>query len=336
MAYQETLEGVMRPLSAMLFQRLTLSADRLRRPGGRLVSKPASRIKEQLLIGGNVLVCGARSMAVAEGADPDRVWHGLGEALYRLRRADKLLGETGIILVKDLAADSDEARDKLRLLGYRSVETEPDMVLALLPHWRTYDDYLADLTSSYRSAAKKLDKDCAAAGVQLRLATAAEMVERAEELHGLYLQVHDAQDLRMATLTPGYLPAMAVALGERFVCRVAEQGGRWMGFLCSVIDGSTAVAYFVGYDRELNQQAPLYLALLQHAVEDAIGFGAQRMSMGRTALEPKAKMGCRPEPLACAVRHRVAAMNVLVSALVRTASHEEPPQRSPFKKGVGA
>src|SRR5205814_9554020 len=65
----------------------------------------------------------------------------------------------------------------------------------------------------------------------------------------------------------------------------------------SIGDGETAVGYYIGYDRETNAQAPIYLTLLQSTVEDAIALGARRLSLGRTALEPKAKMGCKPEPL---------------------------------------
>jgi hypothetical protein len=251
--------------------------------------------------------------------------------MYRLRRADKLLGETDVVMVKDFAADREPTRESLRLLGYRSVDTEPDMVLTLQPGWKTYDDYLASLTSSYRSAARKLGKDCATAGITLRPATADEMRQRQGEIHALYEQVHRGQGLRLASLAPGYLAAMAEVLGDRFVCRVAERDGRWLGFITSVIDGDTALGYYVGYDRAANAQAPIYLSLLQSTIEDAIAFGASRLSLGRTALEPKAKMGCKPEPLACAVRHRVSALNWIVSALTRTASHDEPPERSPFK-----
>jgi hypothetical protein len=211
------------------------------------------------------------------------------------------------------------------------VETEPDMVLTLKPAWKKYDDYLASLTSSYRSSAKKLVKDCQAAGLVLRTVSVTEMQARQHELHALYEQVHQGQGLRLATLSPSYLPAMAQALGERFVCRVAERNGQWLGFVTSINDGATALGYYIGYDREANAQAPIYLTLLQSTVEDAIAFGASRLSLGRTALEPKAKMGCKPEALACAVRHRVSALNWIVSALTRTASHDEPPERSPFK-----
>jgi hypothetical protein len=321
-----------RPVAAMLFQRVRVSGDRLRKPSGkRLLDKPLAGLQEHLLVCGNLLVWGARAVAFAPDADEAQLWHGVGEALYRLRRADKLLGEADVVMVKDFAADREPTRESLRLLGYRSVETEPDMVLSLKPAWKHYDDYLASLTSGYRSGAKKLAKDCAAAGIVLRTAGAAEMASRQHELHALYEQVHQGQGLRLATLSPGYLAAMAQALGERFVCRVAERDGQWLGFVTSVHDGPTALGYYIGYDRAANAGAPIYLALLQSTVQDAISFGASRLSLGRTALEPKAKMGCKPEPLACAVRHRVSALNWIVSALTRTASHDEPPERSPFK-----
>lgn len=321
------------PVAALLLQRVAVGGAQLRKPGAkRLVDGPMAGLKEHLLVCGNLLVWGPRSMALAPHADADQLWHGVCEAIYRLRRADKLHGQSDLALIKDLALPGTEVPAALRLLGYRTVETEPDMVLTLRPEWRSWDDYLASMTSGYRSGAKKLLKDCAAAGVTLREATADEMQARAAELHDLYGQVHAVQGLRLATLTPEYLPAMARALGARFRCRVAEHAdGRWLGFVTSVHDGDTTLGYYIGYDRAANAEAPLYLSLLQSTVQDAIAFGSSRLSLGRTALEPKAKLGAKPEPLSCAVRHRVSALNWITTALTRTAEHDEPPERSPFK-----
>ena len=325
-----------RPVAAMLFQRVLVGGERLRKPRKTsLLDKPVARLQERLLVCGNLLVWGARGVAFAPEVDAEMLWHGVGEAMYRLRRGDKLLGESDIALVKDFCGQAPAVRESLRLLGYRSVDTEPDMVLTLAPGWQRFDDYLASLTSSYRSSAKKLLKDCAAAGVTLRCIDADEMARRQDELHALYEQVHQAQGLRLASLQPGYLPAMARALGEHgFACRIAELDGRAVGFVTAVKDGATALGYYIGYDRDTNQHAPVYLALLQSTIEDALRFGAARLSLGRTALEPKARMGCKPEPLACAARHRVSAVNGLVSAITRSATHDEPPDRSPFKQGA--
>jgi hypothetical protein len=326
-------------VALMLFQRVTVSGGRLRKPSAakRLLDKPLAGLQEHVLVCGNLLVWGPRAIAFAPGVDEAQLWHGVGEAMYRLRRADKLIGESDFALIKDFAGDRPETQATLRRFGYRSTETEPDMVLTLSPDWRSYDDYLASLTSSYRSAAKKLVKDCANAGLSLRDIDAAEMARRADELHALYGQVHEAQGLRLATLTPGYLPAMAQALGSRFRCRVMERtDGSWAGFVTAVADGDTTLGYYIGYDRPTNETAPVYLSLLQSTVQDAIAFGTARLSLGRTALEPKAKMGCKPEALACGMRHRVGALNWVVSALTRNATHDEPPERSPFKLAKAA
>src|SRR6185295_16811822 len=123
--------------------------------------------------------------------------------------------------------------------------------------WVRFDDYLASLTSSYRNAAKKLFKDCTLAGVALRTIDAAEMLARQHEIHALYEQVHQGQGLRLATLLPSYLPALARSLQGRFICRVAERDGHMLGFVTSVSDGDTAVGYYIGYDRETNADAPI-------------------------------------------------------------------------------
>jgi hypothetical protein len=321
------------PVAIVLLQRISLTGDRIpqKEDTKKLRHKPLAKYAEHVLVCGNVLVWGTRSMAFAADADPVQTWHAVCEAIYRLRRADKLLGESDLIMVKDFATSDAAAQENLRLLGYRSVETEPDMVLDIRPEWKKPDDYLASLTSSYRSNAKKLLKDCAAAGISFRLLSPAEMLARADELHALYLQVHEGQGLRLATLHPLYLPAMAQILGERFRCRVAEQDGKALGFVTTVRDASTAVGYYIGYDKPSNEAAPIYLSLLGSCVDDAIEMGAQQLSLGRTALEPKAKMGCKPVSLSCAVKHRVSALNPLLSALTHNVSHNEPPERSPFK-----
>lgn len=320
------------PVAALLLQRVSVGGAQLRKPGAKKLVDPMGGLREHLLVCGNLLVWGARSMALAPHADEGQLWHAVCEAIYRVRRADKLNGQSDLALIKDLGMAEAHVPPSLRLLGYRSVETEPDMVLTLRPEWKSWDDYLASMTSGYRSAAKKLLKDCAAANLTLREASAEEMLARADELHALYGQVHQAQGLRLATLSPHYLPAMAAALGPRFRCRVAEHAdGRWLGFVTSVHDGDTTLGYYIGYDRAANADAPIYLTLLQSTVQDALAFGSTRLSLGRTALEPKAKMGCKPEPLSCAVRHRVSALNWITTALTRTAEHDEPPERSPFK-----
>jgi Acetyltransferase (GNAT) domain len=321
------------PVCAMIFQRINVSADRLQKKKSQnLASNTLKKIDEQLLVCGNVLIWGQRSIAFSSDADQSTIWSAVGEAIYRLRRADKLLGEMNFIMVKDFSDNIESVQEQLRTLGYRSVDTEPDMVLNIRPNWKTPNDYLQSLTSSYRSNVKKLQKDCATAGVIFSAYSAEQMLEHAQELHQLYLQVHEGQGLRLATLNPLYLPAMKQILGNNFRCRVAHLNGALVGFTTTVLDNENAIGYFIGYDKPSNDIAPIYLSLLRSCVDDAIEMGAKQVSLGRTALEPKAKMGCLPVPIACAVKYRVSMINPLLTGLTKNVSHAEPPDRNPFKK----
>jgi predicted N-acyltransferase len=204
------------------------------------------------------------------------------------------------------------------------------MVLELPSKWKDHKDYLAGLTSSYRQAAKKVFKEIDAAGISVdRDLDAGASVER---LHALYLQVHENAALRPVTLSPGYLPALQAALGPRFRIAALRRGGEILGFVTTLKDGDTAVGYFMGFDRAASESAPLYLRLLHATVEDALAMGCRRLSLGRTALDPKSRLGARPVPMQVWVRHRLPWLNLLVRGIAGSVPHAEAPERNPFKE----
>ncbi|MBN8248718.1 MAG: hypothetical protein J0L84_14920 [Verrucomicrobia bacterium] len=73
---------------------------------------------------------------------------------------------------------------------------------------------------------------------------------------------------------------------------------------------------------------PLSLRWLHITVADAIAWGCRRLSLGRTALEPKAALGARPEPMSVGLRHRVPAVHWLVRGMLDAVPHAEAPERA--------
>lgn len=322
-----------RPLAAVAAQSVQISAARVQKKNAsrrkQAVAAPLARIEERVLVCGNLLSWGQHGVAFAPGADRRELWPAVAEALYRLRRADRLSGDTDLVLVKDITeADAADA-DALAQFSYRPLETDPDMVLELSPKWRAYADYLASLNSKYRKAARQIEKEVEGAGC--RVETLDDVAAGAAEMHALYLQVHEQARLRLVTLTPEFLPALAAAFGDAFRCTVIRRDEEMLGFVTTHRDGETAVGYYMGFDRATNAATPIYFRLLQAVVEDAIKLGCRRLSLGRTALEPKARLGARPAPLRVWVRHRIPALNLLVRGLLRAAHHDEAPERNPFK-----
>ena len=324
------------PVAAVAAQSVTVSLSRVSRKAkkGRAAAQ-LEKLQEKLFVCGNLLSWGMHGIAFAPNEDAAALWPAVAEAIYRLRRADKLSGgDTAFVMVKDIPGDYEAGAATLSRFSYRRLETEPNMVLDVSSKWRTYEDYLASLTSRYRKQAKEIAKDVAAAGLHVEsLNSPAEVARHAQTIHELYLQTHHNARLRLVTLAPTFLPSLAEAFGDDLRCTIVRRDDQLLGFVTTLRDGETAVGYYIGFDRTTNADVPIYFRLLQSVVDDAISFGCRRLSLGRTALEPKARLGAHPEPFSIWIRHRIPMLNVLVRGLLQTISHhDEAPERNPFKE----
>ncbi len=298
---------------------------------GALTGAAGNNITQRILTCGNLLTYGQHGVAVAADADKSLVWHGVAEVLYRVREADKLRGKTHFIMVKDL--HDSHARDAAHLthLSYRQVETEPNMVLAIADGWKSYDDYLASLSSKYRANLRNgILKPIEEAGCKLVPLTNLAAIEA--EMFAQYQAVQINATVRPFTLRPEYFAALERAAGERFRATAIMRDNKMLGFLITVAESDTALAYHIGFDRAAAAELPVYLRLLHAGIADSISLGAKRVSFGRTALEPKAALGAKPQPFTVLLRHRQPVLNKLIKRLLTGVEHAEPPERNPFKQ----
>ena len=291
------------------------------------------KLSERVLVCGNLLSYGMHAVAMSAEVSPDAVWPAVAELLYRVRRADKLVGQAGFIMIKDVTDLETQAVGVLQGLSYRRVETEPNMILALASEWKNHNDYLASLASKYRSSVKKqILEPLQGTGMTLR-AFDPDTIS-APRMHELYLQVHENAGFRPFTLHADYFGAFARAAGDNVRHQgVFDRDEKLLGFIVTLLDGETAVAYHIGFDREASSKHPLYLGLLHASIGDAIGMGAKTLSLGRTALEPKARLGAKPQRMEVWMRHRQPMLNQLTLRLLGMVPHDEAPDRNPFKGG---
>jgi hypothetical protein len=329
------------PQAAVVGQILELSGDQAISVGGakqnllKRALSPAARkvsaaVRARALVCGNLFSWGCHGVAFGPNTLANELWPGVAEALYRIRRSERLSGQTNLVFIKELSSDQQQSAEPLRRFSYRPIETDPDMVLELKPEWRKYEDYLNSLDRKYRKSAQQIVKEIEDAGCLVQRAREPDLYM--ERLHELYLSVHRNAAIRPATLPPDYLPALAKSAGEDFSCIILRRGEEILGFVTLLRDGELAIGYYIGYDREAAATLPLYLRLLHAVVEQAIDWKCRRLSLGRTALEPKARLGAAPQPLFIWARHRHPTVNFFVRKLTYAIPHGEPPQRNPFKK----
>jgi len=196
-----------------------------------------------MLVCGNLLSWGMHGISFAPDVDQQQLWPAVAEAIYRLRRVDKLFGDTAFVMVKDIPDAYAASATALARFSYRELETEPNMVLDISPQWKTYDDYLASLTSKYRKQAKQIEKEVDAAGCGIEEIKTGEIARNAEQLHALYLQTHKNARLRLVTLPVAFLPTLAERLGDDLRFTVLRRDDELLGFVTTVKDGETAVGY---------------------------------------------------------------------------------------------
>lgn len=141
-------------------------------------------------------------------------------------------------------------------LSYRYIETEPNMVLSLRPEGKSFDDYLASLTSKYRSGVRN--------AVFKPMAEAGCVVEHLEDLapyqdriFELYKSVQMNADFRPVQLPPDYFVGLQRVAGSRLRCSIVRKNDVILGFLISLADGDTALAYHIGFDRDAAVELPV-------------------------------------------------------------------------------
>jgi len=293
-------------------------------------SRALDKLDLRLLICGDLLAWGCPGAAFAPGKAPEPLWPAVSEALYRIARAQKLAGRTDFMYIKDIAAHDRAALRALAKFDYEPIESDPDMVLPIEPAWKTFEDYLQSLNHKYRKNAKAIFRQVQHAG--FRVEPLADVAAHAARLDALYRQVQERASTRYAVLRPSFLPALAAALREQFRCTVIRKGENIVAFVTTLRDGAACIGYYLGLDYGAMADGPLYLRLLFATVADAIELGCTRLSLGRTALEPKARLGARPVPMHVLARHRHPVLNALVRGLQFAVPHDEAPERHPFKE----
>lgn len=320
-----------KPIVALAAQILDVSGNQvLHVPDSKVRKKALESFKARILVCGSLVSSGFHGLAFAGDEPVDVLWHAVAEAIFRIRRADRLHGRIDYIMIKDLDQARSESAQPLLDFSYRPLQTEPEMVMPIRPAWKCFDDYLADLNSNYRSKARKIIKQVSEAGYRVERNADASIHDA--ELNALYREVEQRASTRLSALPPGYFGALATLAGaRRFRCTLIRDDNAIVAFMTTIKDGNRALGYYVGFDYAVNATVPLYLRLLQTLIEDGIELDCSELSFGRTAMEPKAALGATGQPSHVWLRHRVPVVNAMVRELFSRVEPDEVPQRRPFK-----
>jgi hypothetical protein len=284
------------------------------------------RMRVQILICGNLFVCGPHGFSWRSELGEEWAWSALAEAVEVIQAREPSLT---MVLVKDLAPDELGAARALQRAGLEPAQVESTMVLTVRPSWRSFEDYLADLTTKYRHQARRARRQCE--GVERRALSAGQIADLSPRVEALYGAVFERSRLRPSRVGASYFVHLKEALGDAFDFIGYFEGGALVAFNTRLRAGDELESYYVGLDYAHNERLALYFNALLDDVEHGILTRAHRILLGRTSLERKSALGAEPVNLHIFSRHR----EPLLYPLARRLSSLVQPRwtaRHPFRE----
>jgi hypothetical protein len=317
------------PIAIIVCQLAEVSGERIIGLDNKLGSALSKQVKEKVLVCGNLVSSGLHGVAFSDNLQPEQGWKIVGEVLTKIRHNENITGKVDFSLIKDIKGGYLEQSKNVERYSYRKIQTDPDMVLELPESVKTFDDYLGLLNSKYRSKVKKVIKNVDSAGYECKSITIDSALDKT--IHQLYLNVESKSKTRLATLPEGYFAKLSENLGKNFVCTAIYKDDTIVGFMSIIIDRLETMAYYVGFDYSVNEKIPVYFRLMQTVIEVAIDNNCNKISFGRSALEPKANLGAKPVETYVWARHNVSSVNFFLRKFFRNVPFDDAPERNVLK-----
>ncbi len=240
------------------------------------------------------------------------------------------------IFIKDLEENPDDNghydfKKDLASRKYREFLFHPNMVLPIRPNWKTFDDYMADISSKYKVRARKAFKrGSPLKKVQL---TEEDLKKNVDRLYELYKNVMSSAGFNMVVLHENYIVKLKENLGDDFRVTGYYLDGELIGYRTNITNFGEMEAHFLGYDQRFNKEYQLYMNMLLDCLRQGIEQRVDRIVFARTAMEIKSSIGAVPDDMFCYIRANNKLMNkMMVPILEYFRPDDKWVQRNPFKE----
>jgi hypothetical protein len=232
------------------------------------------------------------------------------------------------VLMKDFFPASKDGLFIFKKIGFTTFEVDHNMVMPILPEWKTYEDYLNSMNSKFRTKAKAaLNKSASLISTDLDVE---EIISKNKDLRILFDQVVGNADFSLGKMNLDALPELKRNMKERFVCRLFELNGEPVGFLTAIVNSTCVEAFLVGIDYKHNKAMAIYNRMLLEYVRIAIESGKSYIFFSRTASEIKTTVGAYPVEMTCCIRHPGRIGNFLINILFSYVKASPFEQREPY------
>jgi len=280
----------------------------------------------KILFCGNVFLSGEHGIRTSNEISKNAVMTQIGTALDTVAENTNPLHA---IFIKDFMTESLKNTRQFLNFGYSEIKVEPNMIIQLLPEWKTFEDYKNILKSKYRVKANKADSKSSA--LKTRLFTEHDFETYKDELQALYQNTIANASFNAQVLNLNTYVHLRATLKDDFIVKAYFLEDKLVGFLTALVNKNALDAHFIGLDYELNKSHAIYPRILNDYVRLGIEKQVSSINLGRTASEIKTTIGATPLELSCYIKHKNPLVNSLVKPFFKRIKIKEFKHHSPFK-----
>ncbi|GAA4450625.1 peptidogalycan biosysnthesis protein [Rurimicrobium arvi] len=214
---------------------------------------------------------------------------------------------------------------------FAQLRNDISMEMCLPDEWKDFTDYEKSLKHKY---AQKLRKVRASVKhLQIEELDESAVYAQSSDLFALYSQVCRNQTFSMGMVNEQFLPDLKRAYKDRLKIWGLYEQGKMVAFASAWVHDAVFDMFYIGFDYGRNAELNLYFNILYLSIEKAIAFRKAHVVLGRTALEAKARLGCKPRYLHTFLSVRSKVLRDLVFAKINTQHIQEGAweERHPFK-----
>jgi predicted N-acyltransferase len=240
---------------------------------------------------------GAGDLGVCD--EKDELW--VANALRASLRTYARQNNASLVVLKDFPAEYRAALGTFTSTNYARIPSMPMTRLAL-HHFQNWEEYFSTLSKATRKdLRRKFRKAERAPKIDMELVN--DITPYVDEIHPLYLQVHERSPYKFETLTKEYFRAVSQRMPDRARFFIWRQSGKIVAFSFCLICDDAVYDECMGLDYRVALDLHLYFYTLRDVITWALQQRLKYYYSNPLNYEPKLHLDCELVPLDLYVMH---------------------------------
>ena len=214
---------------------------------------------------------------------------------------------------------------------FYKMQVQPNMIMKPRKNWLSTQDYVADMTTKYRSRFNRARQK--RGSIITKELNIEEIKNHSLDLYKLYKNVSKNASFNTFILPKNHFLILKEYLLDDFKVFGYYLNNELIGFYTLILNNKSLETYFLGYDSEHQHSNQLYLNMLYDMAAYAINNGFEFVVYARTAMEIKSSVGAQPETMFIYLKYTNSFVNALLKQIFNLMNPTQKwEERRPFKK----